>query len=150
MKRQLSFIILLSITAFSTGLFLGCATPAPVVVEEPKEPAKADPYDLFSGVRLEGEGPHRVQAEPMAIESARLLVEVLKIRVTEMENPDGGSEKETSCRIRFTKGEKSKVMWLDEGESATVLGVSLKLLKGGDSYVEKRQEYFPFALLEVK
>ena len=150
MKRHLSFIILLSLSALSAGSFLGCATPPPVVAEEPQEVVKEDPYDLFSGVRLKGNGPFRIQAEPMAIERERLLVEVMKVRITEMENPDGGSEKEKSFRIRFTKGEKSKVLWLDEGESATVLGVSLKLLEGGDTYVEKRQEYFPFALIEVK
>ena len=101
-------------------------------------------------MRLAGDGPFRVQAEPTAIDKAKLVVEVLKIRITEMENPDGGSEKEISLRVRFTRGDQTKIVWMEEGESATVLGTNLKLAKGGESYVERRQDYFPFAVLEVR
>ena len=150
MGRQFSLFIVLGAGIFTLAFCGACATPKPVVVEEVEKPAEQDPFDLFSGVRISGDGPFRVQAEPMAIEKVRLVVEVLKVRVTTMENPDGGSEKEINLRIKFTRADRSKVLWMEEGESASVLGVDLKLLKGGDSYVESRQEYFPFALLEVK
>ena len=150
MGRQFSLFIALGLGVYALAFGGACATPKPVVVEEVKKPAQQDPFNLFSGVRLSGDGPFRVQAEPMAVEKARLVAEVLKVRVMTMENPDGGSEKEINLRIRFTRADRSKVVWMEEGESATVLGVELKLLKGGESYVESRQEYFPFALLEVK
>ena len=150
MNRQTSFVLALGLTLLVFVTVVGaCATPQPVAVEEVEEPAKPDPFDLFSGVRLKGDGPFRVQAEPTAIEKARLLVEVLKVRVTELENPDGGSEKEISLRIRFNRGERSKVLWMEVGESTAILGTRVRLVEGGDSYVEKRQEYFPYALLEV-
>lgn len=126
-----------------------CSTPQPTVVKKVEAPAKSDPYTLFSGKRLTGEGPFRVQAEPMAIEKARLIVEVMKIRITEMENPDGGTEKDVSLRLRFQHGEESKVLWLEDGESTRLFGREIRLSKGGESYVDHRQDYYPFALLEV-
>ena len=150
MKRRYVPVLVGACTVLALGMFQGCATPPPVVTKQVEEPVKQDPYDLFSGVRLAGDGPFRVQAEPTAIDKAKLVVEVLKIRITEMENPDGGSEKEISLRVRFTRGDQTKIVWMEEGESATVLGTNPKLAKGGESYVERRQDYFPFAVLEVR
>ena len=150
MKRRYLPTLVGTCAVLAFGSFQGCATPPPVVTTQVEKPVKQDPYDLFSGVRLAGDGPFRIQAEPAAIDKAKLIVEVLKIRITEMENPDGGSDKEISLRIRFTRGEQTKTVWMDEGESATVLSTNLKLAKGGESYVDRRQDYFPFAVLEVR
>jgi hypothetical protein len=131
--------------------FLACATPPPApVVEVPQPVQEKDPFDLFSGTRLSGEGPYHVQAEPKAIESVRAVIEVLKIRTMTLEAPNGDTEEEISLRIRFKKGGKAKVRWLEVGESSRILGLAVKVLKGGDTYVEARKEYFPYALLEVK
>ena len=121
------------------------------VTTRPSQPVQEkDPFDLFSGTRLSGEGPYHVQAEPKAIESVRAVIEVLKIRTMTLEAPNGDTEEEISLRIRFKKGGKSKARWLEVGESSRILGLAVKVLKGGDTYVEARKEYFPYALLEVK
>jgi hypothetical protein len=151
MNRQILLRVVSGLILGTAGLFLGCATPPPAPVVEVAQPVQEkDPFDLFSGTRLSGEGPYHIQAEPKAIENVRAVVEVLKIRTMTLEDPNGESEEEVTLRIRFEKDGKAKVLWLDVGESSRILGMAVKVLKGGDTYVEARKEYFPYALLEVK
>lgn len=129
--------------------FLGACASAPPPPPVPVAPVKKDAFDLFKGEKLKGPGPHRIQVNPAGIEGVRLLVKVLRTSSTTMTHLDGTIEKETKVRLALTRGERNKVLWLDVGETATVLGVSLKVKDAGDSYVDSRQDWLPFAIIIV-
>ena len=140
----------------STGLFLaligifflgGCASAPPPPPPVPVAPVKKDALDLFTGAKLKGPGPHRIQSNPVGIEDVRLLVKVLRTSSTTMSHIDGTTEKETKVRLALTRGEQNKVVWVDVGETTTVLGVRITVKDAGESYVDSRQDWLPFVIM---
>ena len=127
-------------------LISGCAsapapTPAPVAAA-PAQPA--DPLASFEGTRKPANTEFRLMLAPVGIEGVGVVLRVVKAEWTEM---DG--ERTATAVIKVERGEQSKMVYLEEGDTRTVLGAKLHVKAAGEIYDKETMRYPPYADLMV-
>ena len=127
-------------------LFAGCASaPAPEVAPAPAAPeAPADPLAKFEGTRKAAGTEFRLMLAPVGVEGAGVVVRVVKAEWTEM---DG--ERTATAVIRVERGEESKTLYMEEGDTKAVLGASIHVKGAGEVYDKDTMRYPPYADMVV-
>ena len=130
-----------SLTVALTLLMAGCASapapaPASPVAAEPAPPA--DPLASFEGKRQPANTEFRLMLAPVGIEGVGVVVRVVKAEWTEM---DG--ERTATAVIQVERGEESKTLYLEEGDTKTTLGATLHVKSAGEVYDKDTMRYGP-------
>ena len=127
-------------------LISGCASapePVPVAVTT-AVPAPVDPLASFEGPRKAANEEFRLMLAPVGIEGVGVIVRVMKAEWTEM---DG--ERTATAVIKVERGDESRTLYLEEGDTKSALGARLHVKGAGEVYDEKTMRYPPYADLVV-
>ena len=136
----------ISLTVALTLLMAGCASaPAPAPAPVAAEPAPpADPLASFEGKRQPANTEFRLMLAPVGVEGVGVVVRVVKAEWTEM---DG--ERTATAVIKVERGEESKTLYLEEGDTKTTLGATLHVKSAGEVYDKDTMRYPPYADIVV-
>jgi hypothetical protein len=121
-------------------LLTGCAS-APAPAPAPTAPeAPVDPLAKFEGTRKAANSSFRLMLAPVGVEGVGVVVRVVKAEWSEM---DG--ERAATAVIRVERGEESKTLYLEEGDTKSALGAKIHLISAGETYDKDTMRYPPYA-----
>lgn len=122
------------------------ATPAAAPKEAPKTP---DAYRDFGGETVALGVKHRLRTRPIGIKELNIVVELVKTQWTTRELPNGKEVKDGTADLLIKKGEKSRRLRLDEGESRVIYGAKISVEGAGEEYDKSRLDYMPWVDIVV-
>jgi len=118
--------------------------PAPKKVEKKPEPKGPDAYRDFGGKTVAPGTKFRLRTKPYGIQQFEIVVELVKTQWTTRELPNGKEVKDGTAELLIRKGEKSRRLRLDEGESRVVYGAKIMVDGAGEAYDKSRMDYMPW------
>ncbi len=142
-----------TIFTFAFALLIGgCGGSGGHVVEAPppkKEAPKPKPvaHDAFRdfGGKVVAPGEHfRLQSKPIGVKGLEVVIQLVKTEWTERELPSGKTVKDGTADILIKKGEASRRVRLDEGESRVIYGAKILVHEAHEGYDPKRMDYLPW------
>ena len=118
--------------------------PPPVKKAPPPKPVRPDAFRDFGG-RIVAPGERfRLRSKPVGVKELRVVIELVKTEWTERELPSGKTVKDGTADLIVRKGESSRRVRLDEGESRVVLGARILIHDADEGYDPKRMDYLPW------
>ena len=130
-----------------------CGGGAGHVVEQPVKAAPApkkeapqtfDAFRDFGGEVVAPGEKVRLKTKPIGFKDLRIVVELVKTEWTTRELPSGKEVKDGTADLLIKKGEKSRRVRLDEGESRVIYGAKISVEGAGEAYDKERLDYMPW------
>ncbi len=113
------------------------------VVNKP-EPVKHDAFRDFGGQTIAPGTKFRLKTKPIGIDQLKVVIELVKTEWTTRELPSGKEVKDGTADLLIKKGEKSRRVRLDEGESRVIYGAKILVDAAGEGYDKERLDYMPW------
>lgn len=146
MLRYLRTLLLL--TACATALALsacGGTAPKPKPDDKPTKPGPtdnvADPFDSFSGEKVELATPFLISNNPIGVKTARLIVKLHNVSFIEEENPYGKKIRDYTAEIEVSKGADTKVLRVPEQDKKWAFGHTFEVLTVEEKYDNDTLKY---------
>ena len=144
-------MIRITIAALLSLSLLGCATAPPPPA--PKAPAPApEPDDAFAsfGGTIVGLGEVvTLRREPVGIKELRALIALGKTEWVIHTLPGGKEDKTATANLVIQRGEGAQNLRIEDGQSASGLGVTIEVLDAGEVYEEESMRWVQFAKIKV-
>ena len=123
--------------------------PKPLKAAVMQEVVKPDAYRDFGGETIALNTKFKLRTKPVGVKELQIVVELVKTQWTTRELPDGREVKDGTAELLLKKGETSRRVRLDEGESRVVYGAKITVEGAGEAYDKSRLDYMPWVDIVV-
>lgn len=154
MKGTTPIVIFCALTLCASALS-ACGGGGRVV--EPDEKVKAAPapeeapdyFRDFAGTKVPLGQPFDLVIDPVGVEGVEVVVRLLKVDESSWEKPGGEEVVETTALIEVRKGDQTKKVSIDQGQSKAALGCTIEVLEAKVEFYEPRADYIAQSRVKV-